>query len=817
MLKGFWPPPYLSLRWKALIALSLLLIAVNVGLAALAYVQSTGQFELQQSRLRDQQARQLRAMLKEREQGMTKLATLVPLLGPADATSLNDRLTQALDTNGAVLGLEWDVTSVHWVTREGQVAIAWPGQASTLPDALLSTLRESPEKTASALACGQSCGQFIAIPLLWQGRFAGSLTLERSLADALLAFHTLTGADIGIDVVTANDGQSLLDPAQPDYLALPILTYPPRSLPILRAAGPSLMEMQRTREPVLVGLEDGWFEIFRIPGLADGVDAYVINDVTQQRLGIQAATRRSLLIGIAGIVLSELLLLLIMQAPLRRLKRLAGALPLLAEKRYQDLRADLAQFGIARSPHDEIDLMVKTVGSLTDRMEHLQQDREQAEERFLWLADHDPLTRLMNRRRFNEDFALIVERAIRYQHPGTLLYLDLDAFKDVNDLSGHQVGDGLLQRVADAINEVTRSSDLVARLGGDEFAIVLPEASLDDARQLAERAQQVIRAITIREQGRQHQISASIGIVTFPSQGKEVAELLASADLAMYRAKELGRDRWQVFSDDDKVRERLDARILWKEEIAEALREDRFTMHFQPIIDIRSRAICHAESLLRLRDRHGEMTPPDRFIPIAEQTGQIQAIDHWVLRRALTTLSEHKDLKLAINLSANAMDDPAILETLSRLLAKQAVEPSRISFEITESVAINSLTSATRLMLNIKELGCRFALDDFGSGYASYAYLRQLPVDDIKIDGAFIRELPNNREDRIFVKAVTDMAHGMGKRVIAEFVDKTQVLDILEDIGVDCAQGYLFSRPLPLEQLETWVRSNQGLRVGERA
>ncbi len=796
-----WPRAQLSLRWKVLIALSLLLITINVTLAVIANLQSVHQLELQQSRVRDQQTRQLRAMLKERGQEMSKLASMVPLLGPESADSLTERLRQALDTNGAVLDLEWDIRSVHWITADGRIAIAWPQTTAGIPSELRTAVQTSPEQMASVLACRPACGQYVAIPLLYRGVFAGNLVLERSLSDAMLAFNALTGAEIAIDVTDSTNRRARLDPKRLEYLAFPVLTYPEQSLPVLHAAGVSLLETTISSKPALVHLEDGWFEIFCIAGLADGVDAYVINDITRQRLAIQAATRKSLLIGIAGVILSELLLLMIMQAPLRRLKALAQALPLLAEKRYGDLRAALTQFGPGRFPHDEIDLMIETVGGLTDRMELLQQDREQAEQQLLWLADNDPLTRLTNRRRFNEDFARIADQAARYGHQGALLYMDLDDFKDVNDLSGHQVGDSLLQRVAEALRTISQPSDLLARLGGDEFALVLPEASLAIATTTAESAQRVIRAITLRANNREHRISASIGIATFPVLGQKIPDLLANADLAMYQAKGRGHGGWHLFCPQDSVRAELDARILWKEQIADALREDRFVLHFQPVIDLRSGRRCHVEALLRMPDAQGGLIRPNRFIPIAEKTRQIQAIDQWVLARALEILAQHEELNLAINLSANAMDDPTILTNLKRLLLAHAIDPSRLSFEITETVAISSLTSATRLMLSIRKLGCRFALDDFGSGYASYAYLRQLPVDDLKIDGAFIRDLPNKPEDRIFVKAFTDMAHGMNMRVIAEFVETVEVLEILKELGVDCAQGYLFSKPLSLEEL----------------
>nr|WP_242470701.1 EAL domain-containing protein [Thiocystis violacea] len=778
----------------------MLLLAVNASLAFIANHQSVRQFESRQSHVRDQQARQLRAMLSERGQEMSKLASLVPLLGPREADSLSERLRLALDTNGAVLDLEWDIRSVHWLGTAGETLIAWPDGVPRIPAELRATIEQAPESVASVLACRPACGQFQAIPLLWRGVFAGSLVLERSLADALLTFNALTGAEIAIDVVDPARGHDRLDPEAAGYLDFPVITFPEQSRPVLRAAGRALLESSRSGDPILTRHAGGWFEIFRIPGLAEGVDAYVINDVTEQRLGIQATTRKSLLIGALGLLLSELLLLMIMQAPLRRLKHLATALPLLAERRYLDLRDRLARFGGTRIADDEIDLMVATVGRLTERMETLQQDREQAEARLLWLSDHDPLTRLMNRRRFKEDFTRIVDQATRYGHQGALLFLDLDEFKDVNDLNGHQVGDSLLQRVAEELRGITQPSDLLARLGGDEFALVLPEASLEEATAHADAAQRAIRSITLSEQGRQHRISASIGIARFPAHGSEIPELMANADLAMYQAKEHGRGRWHLFSAQEPVREQLDARILWKEQIAEALRDERFALYFQPIIDIRTGVPCHMEALLRMIDYRGAVIGPDRFIPIAEKTGQIQAIDQWILTKALGVLARHGEIRLAINLSASAMDDPTILTTLQRLLSEYRITPSRLSFEVTETVAIGSLSRAARLMRSIQELGCRFALDDFGSGYASYAYLRQLPVDDIKIDGAFIRDLPSNREDRIFVKAVTDMAHGMDRRVIAEFVETEEVLEILRELGVDCAQGYLFGKPAPLAE-----------------
>jgi diguanylate cyclase (GGDEF)-like protein len=538
-----------------------------------------------------------------------------------------------------------------------------------------------------------------------------------------------------------------------------------------------------------------WFEIFRLPGLAPGVDALVLNQVTAQREAIGAATRDSILIGVAGLVLSEGLLLLVMRTPLARLRRLARMLPQLAEQQFAELRKGLGSLNTALPLRDEIDLMVSTVSTVAERMETMERDREEARAGLMWLADHDPLTRLLNRRRFNAELSQVVRLAVDRGEQGALLFVDLDQFKDVNDISGHHMGDRLLQRVAEQLETSSRTRGLLGRLGGDEFALILPVADTEQAIGMATRLQQRIQSVIVHSRSWRHQVSASIGIVLFPQHGTDAQQLMADADLAMYQAKEKGRGRWHLFSPKDQGRERANARVLWAERIAAALADNRYELHFQPIMELATGRVWRAEALLRMRDPRGELVLPFSFIPIAEETGQIEAIDHWVLSNAIALMAGHRGLCLSINLSANALQDPSLLPDIERLLATHRINPADLTFEVTETVAINSLRNATRLMRSIQEIGCRFALDDFGSGFASYAYLRQLPVDDVKIDGAFIRDIAYSREDQIFVRAVTEMAHGMGKRVIAEFVENEEIVRVLRDIGVDFAQGYHIGRP----------------------
>lgn len=786
---------YLSLRWKALIVLSIVLLLVNASLAFLAYRQAAEQFERQQMEVRDRQVRQLWALLDDGYRQMARLTNIVPLLGSDRADQeINDRLHQALDHHGFMLDLEWDIRSVYWIQPNGQPVLLWPDQAQALPAELIRRLQGSPEQTATLLTCAPDCYQYLAAPLLWQGRSTGALALGRSVADALLVFHALTGAEVAIQVEQAP-------------MLFPVITHPEQIAPLLRDADLEQLDVPGNANTLLIKRDEEWFEIFRLLNLTPGVDALLINPVTAQRQAIAKVTRDSILMGILGLVLSEGLLLFVMQTLVRRLRRLAGLLPLLADDQFAELRGHLPTLEGRLPLRDEMDLMIDAVGALSERMEHIQHDREAARSELVWLADHDPLTRLLNRRRFNQDLMHLVDQAVRQGHSGALLFFDLDQFKDVNDISGHPVGDILLQRVAEQLEILISTEGFLGRLGGDEFALALPKADSERAIAAAEQVQTRIRSVVVRNHGLRHQVSASIGIVLFPEHGVETRQLLADADLAMYQAKERGRGRWYLFAPEDQGREQANARVLWSERITEALAEDRFELHFQPIMDLATGSVRRKEALLRMRDAQGELVYPNHFIPVAEKTGQIHAIDHWVLARSIVVMQIHPELHLSVNLSANAMDDPSLLSELKELLAQYHVDPARLTFEITETVAVDSLQNTKRMMRGIQELGCQFALDDFGSGFASYAYLRQLPVNAVKIDGAFIRNIAHNREDQIFVRAVTDIAHGMGKRVVAEFVENEEILNILRQIGVDYAQGYHIGRPGPLPPENAGCRS----------
>lgn len=423
-----------------------------------------------------------------------------------------------------------------------------------------------------------------------------------------------------------------------------------------------------------------------------------------------------------------------------------------------------------------------------------------------WLADHDPLTNLYNRRRFSEELEQILGWAERYQHPGALLFFDLDRFKFVNDTSGHQAGDAMLKMVADMLSRTIRTADIAARLGGDEFAIILPEISPAAAIEVAKKILARLNETQLTINGRTHSISASIGIAIFPEHGNNVPDLLATADLAMYQAKETGRGTWYLFSREDQSRERVRTLVYWKERIEYANTHDRYLLYLQPIQTLRDGITHHYEVLLRMLDRDGTIHLPGAFIRAAEHTGLIHKIDHLVLHKAIALAARinqtaDRQIGLSINLSAHAFNDPELLPTISQALSTNNVNPNLLMFEITETAALDNLPGTRSLLQDLKRLGCGFVLDDFGVGFSSFYYLRELPVDAVKIDGSFIRNLASNPDDQILVSALCSVAKGFGKKITAEFVENKEILAILNRMEVDFAQGYYIGSPILADEL----------------
>lgn len=451
--------------------------------------------------------------------------------------------------------------------------------------------------------------------------------------------------------------------------------------------------------------------------------------------------------------------------------------------------------------------VISPIQDETDRITHflaIQEDisdRRRAEEHAQFLATYDQLTGLLNRERFIDH----LDEQVNAQTHGTLILFDIDEFKVMNDVYGHNTADEFLRRVAELVQEtalslVEHGECVVGRLGEDELAIAIPARTGTDGWQIAEEIRRRIEQFSLATSEIRATLSA--GVVECPTHGTTTTELLSHVDAAVFRAKSLGKNRAHLFSpEDDAGIEHVHSRLRQKDRILRALDDDRFEPWFQPILDLSDHQIHHYEALARMRDQKGKIVLPGAFIGIAEALGFVDAIDRHITAKTIYRQAELQreghNLSFAMNISGKNLGDEGLLDYLRTTIQDAGATPGNLIFEITETAAIQDLSQAITFMNALKQMGCRFALDDFGVGFTSFVYLREMAVDFVKIDGAFIRRLHDNAPDQGIVKAITMIAHEMDIRTIAEFVETDATLNMLHQFGVDYAQGFLIGKPAP--------------------
>lgn len=424
-------------------------------------------------------------------------------------------------------------------------------------------------------------------------------------------------------------------------------------------------------------------------------------------------------------------------------------------------------------------------------------------------ATHDDLTGLLNRREFERRLRRTLEQARLNHSRHALCYLDLDQFKVINDTCGHLAGDEMLRQIAQLLKSRIRKLDTLARLGGDEFAVLLESCSLDQARRVADEVREAVEDYRFTWEDRPFGIGVSIGLVAITPASEDITNVLRAADGACYAAKEKGRNRIHVVhKEDDTALVKRRGEMQWMFMIPWALEEGRFQLDYQPIAPIGSvkENGHHYELLIRMVDANGDIVPPGAFLLAAERYNLIAKLDRWVISTAFEWLLAHpkhlRQLHLCeINLSGFSLGNEGFLDFVTSQFRDSQVPPEKICFEITETAAISNLASATHFMKSLRDLGCQFALDDFGSGLSSFAYLKNLPVDLLKIDGMFVKDIVGDPLDLALVKSINDIGKVMGLKTVAEFVENDDILVKLRGLGVDYAQGYAIGQPRSLEEL----------------
>ncbi len=429
-------------------------------------------------------------------------------------------------------------------------------------------------------------------------------------------------------------------------------------------------------------------------------------------------------------------------------------------------------------------------------------ERKSTQVRLNHLASHDTLTDLFNRHYFDSELTRLTESSENKEFIHSLLYLDLDHFKVINDTQGHHKGDIILKEVACTLKREKREADILCRVGGDEFALLLPGTNSEEAVLLAQKICNTLKSGHFKSEDRVYKISCSIGVTEIKGEYEDPTVYLQQADIALYVAKRRGRDLVHLFREEDRESEDFKVAVHWVQKMQEAIINDQLVLHYQPIIDSEFRQVQYFEALVRL-EIEDKLIMPGEFIPALERAEDITLLDHQVISKAISMMSVHPVLKkVAINLSAQAFSDQKLLPLIKEKLSFYKVRPQQIIFEVTESASLSNLV-ATREMINqLMELGCEFSIDDFGTGFSTFNYLKQLPANCVKIDGSFVKDMLNNPIDYAVVKSICEVAKALNKSTVAEFVENVELLHALKKMGVDYLQGYYISRPLDIKAIE---------------
>jgi diguanylate cyclase (GGDEF)-like protein/PAS domain S-box-containing protein len=439
-------------------------------------------------------------------------------------------------------------------------------------------------------------------------------------------------------------------------------------------------------------------------------------------------------------------------------------------------------------------------------------------EELLYRSSHDTLTGLVNREEFEHRLRRALEstrlrnvlRAVgarKTEH--VLCYLDLDQFKIINDTCGHVAGDELLRQLGKLLTDQIRRRDTVARLGGDEFGILMEHCTLDQAHRVAENIRREIGEYRFMWEDKLYGIGVSIGLASLNEFTDSITSAMKDADDACNAAKDQGRNRIHIYREDDATIAKWHGDLQWVDRINRALEENRFRLYFQPIVPVLERNEgAHYELLVRMSDEQGAIVSPSAFLPTAERYNLATKIDRWVINESFGWLHRHPDhlaelFRCSINLSGQSLSDDTFLDFVTSQFRRHDLPPTKICFEVTETAAIDNLVGATRVIKALKSLGCMFSLDDFGSGLSSFAYLKNLPVDILKIDGMFVRDIVDDPIELAMVRSINEIGHVMGKQTVAEFVEDEAILQKLRETGVDYVQGYVLGAPRPID--EVWA------------
>lgn len=811
---------FLSLRWKMTAMLSSLLFAIAAVFVTITYWHLHAQFRQEQLARHERYQQAFDAQVKQSAKRMWLFSDML-IVAAESGVGIGDYL----DKNWDLLQLDWGLYNARLYDASGNPLRHWGDDDKADASEWVAKVVANNEPMSS-MGCDRACRNYATLPIVLPNNDVNVLVLGASVADVVIAMQEIGNIDVALLVpatmISEHTNGKRRKTANGDTVMLPhwkrhvaAITNGNQMLPLLEQASARRSLDAQLRQYSEIAQDGLHFTLhaYALPTGNTQATLIVIEDVSAEKNRISTFLWQASVTLVVALAVLALTLTAMMLAPLKQVQSLSGIMPLLAQKAYDVVRENIRLQRQSRR-HDELDILNDATIELSFELENLEQKVAEREQALQQMALYDTLTGLANRGYLEQQLESLFAANRFHRKPFALLSLDLDHFKRINDSIGHHMGDRLLIDAATRLRESAGEGNTVARLGGDEFTVVVPD--IGDANALLAIAHHLLARL--REpfviEGAEILTSTSIGIVVAPESGSTPQELIRNADIAMYKAKDSGRNSVHFFT--QRMNEEVQEQILLEAELRAALKRRDFVLFYQPLIDLASGNIVSAEALVRWIHPEKGLIPPIRFIPLLEDTGMITVLGDQVLDMATRQLREWAlagidDIPVAINLSVRQLHDNQLLEKLRDAIERNQLRPSQLRLEITESLLMENTTRTIDLLNAIKDLGIATAIDDFGTGYSSLSYLKRLPVDVIKIDRSFVKDIPDDKNDVEICGAVIAMAQKLELRVVAEGVETQAQADFLRLSHCDIVQGFLYSKPIPAAEFTAMLMTKRHL------
>lgn len=800
---------FISLFWKAVFGLALILSILVTFFTYFNVAQLKNFQNHQRIANQHQYVIEYNGLLKKTALQLINLIDSIPTL-QSDAKSLESKLQQ----HWISLQITWGLESAVLLDESGDIISQW-GNKNIYPSEHVVQRILTSGSPIEEMRCSDLCQLAISAPVLSIDGRVQVIQLSVSLADTLLDFQRITQTDIGLLTPVTSNGDSgrILAETGMSFSALTnrtLLQNIVHDFANKMSWKENFIEHNQQKTFVIENhLSQYELMLLSDPDLA-GNNAIVvfISDTTIARKQIEYARHTNIIIGLLAIISAVFMVVLVLWKPIRLLQKQSNALPLLPQGKFEEARNQLNSIASNAIFADEISQLQSTSLEVTTQLENYNKELSKNTQKLFEMAHFDALTGLINRAYLTYLIDQKLTSEDEQEKHFALIYLDLDNFKHINDALGHLVGDNLLSIVATRLKLNVGAMDFVARTGGDEFCLVLNDGPTDEyVKDVAKRILSVM-VNPIALDGRTLTISTSIGITFSLVDGVSAASLLQNADLAMYQAKAGGKNNYHIFN--HQLHKDADSRMALEEELRSAVENEEFVLYYQPQIDLKTGKLIGCEALIRWQHPTRGLLAPFFFIDTIENNGLIIPVGKWIIKEACRQCAEWTEkglgnIKISINLSARQFNDPDLIIDIQSAIQTYQISAEQLEFEVTESLLATDIQHAIELLKSLQRLGSTIAIDDFGTGYSSLNYIKRLPLDKLKVDRAFIKDLPDDNDDKQITAAIIAMAHTLNLKVVAEGVETKEQMHFLQTLSCEIGQGYLFDKPISPEEFEQSV------------